>query len=97
MHVLSDTMKKADSQLKLLKIDPLNKNIHKSLDAFDVGMGANLHLSSYKKSEKCKGGLVLNFLKGVILFLSDVTAHMIEKCSLKHQIDRCASCLILIL
>ena len=44
MHVFSDTMKKADTTLKLLKIDPLNKNIHKPLDAPDVGMGANLHL-----------------------------------------------------
>ena len=54
MRVLSDTIKKADTKLKLLKIDPLDKNIHKSPDAFDVGMGAKLHLSSYKKSEKCK-------------------------------------------
>ena len=37
MHVFSDTMKKADTTLKLLKIDPLNKNIHKPLDALDVG------------------------------------------------------------
>ena len=54
MHVFSDTIKKADTTLKLLKIDPLNKNIHQPPDALDVGMGANLHLSTYKKSEKYK-------------------------------------------
>ena len=93
MHVFSDTMKKADTTLKLLKIDPLNKNIHKPLDALDVGMGVNLHLYTWRKSEKYKGSLVLNFHKGVILLLSNITAHVIEKCPLKHQIVRCASSL----
>ena len=46
MHVFSDTIKKADTTLKLLKIDPLSKNFHKPPDALDVGMGANLHLST---------------------------------------------------
>ena len=91
MHVFSDTIKKADTTLKLLKIDSLNKNIHKPLDALDVGMGAKLHLSTYKKSEKYKGSLVLNFHKGVILLLSNITSDMIEKCPLKHQIVRCTN------
>ena len=93
MHVFSDTIKKADTTLKLLKIVPLNKNIHKTPDTLDVGMGANLHLSTYKKSEKYKGSLVLNFHKGVILLLSNITAHMIKESPLKHQTVRCASCL----
>ena len=46
-----------------------------------------------KAKNKYKGSLVLNFHKGVILLLSNVTAHMIEKCPLKHQIVRSASCL----
>ena len=96
MHVFSDTIKKADTILKLLKIDPLSNNIHKPPDALDVGMGANLHLSTYKQSEKYKGSLVLNFHKGVILLLSNITAHMIEKCPLKHHIVRCASSSIVI-
>ena len=58
MHVFSDTIKKSDTTLKLLKIDPLNKNIHKPSDTLDVGMGANLHLSTSKKSEKYKGVLL---------------------------------------
>ena len=57
-------IKKVDITLKLLKIDSLNKNIHKHPDALDVGMGGNLNLSTYKKSEKCKGSLVQNLTKG---------------------------------
>ena len=56
MHVISDTIKKADTTLKLLKIDPLIKNIHKPPDALDVGMGAKLDLSTYKKTEKSRKG-----------------------------------------
>ena len=93
MHVFSDTIKKANTTLKLVKIDLLNKSIHKPPDAFDVGMGVNLHLSTYKKIEKYKGSLALNFHNRVVLLLSNITAHMIKKCPLKHQINRCTSCL----
>ena len=67
MHVYLDTIKKIDITLKLLKIDSLNKNIHKHPDALDVGMGGNLNLSTYKKSEKYKGSLVQNFTKGYLI------------------------------
>ena len=53
--------------MKLLKIDSLNKNIHKHPDTLDVGMGGNLNLSTYKKSEKYKGSLVQNFTKGYLI------------------------------
>ena len=92
MDVFSDVIKKADTTLELLKINPLNKNIPKPPYALDVGMGLNIHLSTYKKSEKCKWRLALSFHKWLILLLSNITAHMIEKCPLKHQIVRCASC-----
>ena len=49
MHVFSDTIKKADTTWKLLKIGPLSKNIHKPPDALDIGIGVNLHLSTYEK------------------------------------------------
>ena len=29
----------------------------------------------------------------IILLLSNITAHMVKKCPLKHQIVKCASCL----
>ena len=46
MHLLSDTIKKADTTLTLLEIDLLNNSIHKPPDGLDVGMGANPHLST---------------------------------------------------
>ena len=67
MHVYLDTIKNIDITLKLLKIDSLNKNIHKHPDTLDVGMGGNLNLSTYKKSEKYKGSLVQNFTKGYLI------------------------------
>ena len=85
MHVFWDTVKNANTTLKLLKV------IHKLPDALDVGMGVNLHLSTYKKSEKYKGSLFLDFHKGVTLLLSNITAHMIEESPLKHQVIRSAS------
>ena len=71
MHVYLDTIKKIDITLKLLKIDSLNKNIHKHPDALDVGMGGNLNLSTYKKSEKYKGSLVQNFTKGDLIVVEN--------------------------
>ena len=68
--------------LNLLKIHLLNKSICKPPDTLVVGMGANLHLSTYKKSEKCKDytntSLNLYFHKGVISLMSNITTHMIE-------------------
>lgn len=85
MHVFWDNIKNANITLKLLKV------IHKLSDALDVGMSVNLRLSTYKKREKYKGSLFLDFHKGVTLLLSNITAHMIEECPLKYQIVRSAS------
>ena len=71
MHVYLDTIKNIDITLKLLKIDSLNNNIHKHPDTLDVGMGGNLNLSTYKKSEKYKGSLVQNFTKGDLIVVEN--------------------------
>ena len=86
LHVFSDTIKKADITLKLLKIDPFNKDVHKSLESIDVGTGAKLRVVAYKRSSSYKSGVLYNFYKGVVLFLSNLTAHIIEKCPLKHLV-----------
>ena len=52
MHVFSDAIKKSDTTLKLFKIDPLNKNIHKPSDALDVGLGVNLHFINLQEKRK---------------------------------------------
>ena len=93
LHVFSDTIKKADTILKLLKIDPFSKDVHKPLESIDVGTGAKLRVVAYKRSSSYKSGVLHNFYKGVVLFLSNLTAHMIEKCPLKHLAVRCSSCL----
>lgn len=46
MHVFLDTIKKAGTTFKLLKIDLLSKNIGKPPDALNVSMGANHHLAT---------------------------------------------------
>ena len=54
MHVFSDTIKKSDTTLKLLKIDALNKNIHKPSDALDVGMGGTFIYQPPRKAKNTK-------------------------------------------
>ena len=93
LHVFSDTIKKADTTLKLLKIDPFNKDVHKSLESIDVETGTKLRVVTYKRSSSYKSGVLHNFYKRLVLFLSNLTAHMIEKCPLKHLVVRCSSCL----
>ena len=86
-------MKQADTTLKLLKLDPLDKSIQKPATSLEIGMGAKLHIATYKQSSNFKESYLTNFYKGVVLFLSNLTAHMVEKCPLKHLIIRCSSCL----
>ena len=83
LHIFSGTIKKADTTLKLLMIDPFNKDVHKPLESIDVGTGAKLCVVAYKRSSSYKSGVLHNFYEGVVLFLSNLTAHMIEKCPLK--------------
>lgn len=77
--------------MKVLKIDVLNKNIHKSSETIDVGMGAQLRISKFRRSSDFKGSSLRNFYQEAVLFLSSVTSHMVEKCPLKHIIIRCCS------
>lgn len=86
-------MKKSDTTLKLLKIDPLDKDIQKPPEMVELGTGAKLRVSAYKKSPNYKSGLTHTFYKGAILFLSNLTAHFIQKCPLKYMIVRCSGCL----
>ena len=48
--ISSDTMSKEDTLMKLTEVDRTDKNSYKSTEAIDVGMGANMHVSKYKKS-----------------------------------------------
>ncbi|XP_057315039.1 uncharacterized protein LOC130656228 [Hydractinia symbiolongicarpus] len=91
MFILTDTIKKADTTMKLLKIDVSDKNIHKPSETIDVGMGAQLHISQFWRSSDFKGSSLRNFHQETVLLLSSVTSHMVEKCPLRHMIIRCCS------
>ena len=93
IFVLNSTIEKADTVLKMLKIDTFNRNIYKPLESIELDMASKLLVSKYKKSPNFKDSNLRNFYKGVRIFLSTFTSHMIEKCPLKHLIVRCASCL----
>ena len=47
MFILSDTIKKANSALKLLKIDASDVSIHKPGSSIDIGVGAKLKALEY--------------------------------------------------
>ena len=89
----SDVVVKADTTQKLLKLDPLKKEYHKPCDYIDVSTGAKLHVTKYKQGKNHKSSTVKAFYDGAVRLLSNVVRHMMEKCPLKNQLIRCASCL----
>ena len=93
MFILRETIQKADKTLKLLKIDNTNRGIYKTNESIDIGIAAALHVTKYKKGTSFKDSILKNFYKGVCQLLSALTSHMMEKCSLKHLIIHCSSCL----
>ena len=63
MFILDDTIKKADTTLKLMKIDTKNVNLHKPYDLIQIGTAAKLHVANYKKSTDFKEVLFKDFIK----------------------------------
>ena len=78
-------MRKADTQIKLLKIDVMDKNLYKPGENIDIGMGAKLYVSTYKRSSKFKESTLKSFLDGVCRTLSKLVEHMPEKSPLTHS------------
>ena len=76
-----------------MKLDPCDKKIHKPVDTIDVSIGAQLHITKYKKASNYKGIAVKEFYKGAIHLLSNIVKHILEKCPLKYQLVRCSSCM----
>ena len=72
-------MKKDDTTLKLLKIDPLDKEIQKKPpEMVELETGAKLRVLKYKKSTNYISGLTHSFYKGAILFF-------VQSCSPFYQ------------
>ena len=90
MFILKGVMLKADTKIKLLKIDVTDENLHKPGENIDTGMGAKLYASSYKRSPKLKESPLKSFLDGIHRALSGLVVHMLEKSSLAHSFTRLA-------
>ena len=84
-------MAKADTMIKVMKIDTCDVNLHKPNDNVDIGMAAKMHVVDYKQKKNYKLVSVQKFQKEVCQFLSGLTEHMSLKCPLKYLIVRCAS------
>lgn len=93
MFILSSAVQKADTTLKLLRIDTSDRNIYKPYDFIDVGMAAKMYISEYRKSKQFKESTTKKFYDSVYTFLSSLTSPMMEKCPLRHLIVRCSSCI----
>ena len=90
--VLEETLAKADSGRKRLKINPQDVNIRKSADHVDVGSAAKLLISEYKKKSTYKESTVLNFRKEVSVLLATLTSHFMEKSPIKSAVARFVIC-----
>ena len=92
MFINNDTMKKAISSLKLLKIDTSDTSLYKK-DAVEVAMGTKMHIRELKKQPNFKKSTLLKFYKETCGFLPAITSHMTEKSLINYQIVRLASCM----
>ena len=90
MFILNSVMLKADTQIKLLKIDLTDKNLYKPGENIDIGMGAKLYLSTYKRSPKFIESFSKSFLGDIRRPLSGLGEHMLEKSPLTHSFTRLA-------
>ena len=69
MPILNDTIKKADTTLKLMKIDTNDVNLHKPYDLIQIGAAAKLYVISYKKSTDFNESTLSKFCKEVYILL----------------------------
>ena len=79
IFILNDTIKKADTTLKLIKIDTSDVNLHKPYDSIQIGTAAKLHDANYKKSTDFKESTLRRFCKEVCMLLTSLTSHFMEK------------------
>ena len=92
MFINNDTMKKATSSLKLLKIDTRDTSLCKQ-DAVEVGVGATMHIQELKKQPNFKKSTLLKFYKETCGFITAITSQMIEKSPINYHIVCLASCM----
>ena len=93
MFILSNVMQKADTVMKLLKIDVTDKGLYKPGSLTDIGMGAKMYVSQYKKSPRFKESVLKVFYNDVHVTLSALVGHMLEKSPLKYPFTRLSASL----
>ena len=72
-------MLKACTQIKLLNIDVMDKNLYKRGQNIYIGMAAKLYVSIYKRSPKLKESYLKSFLDGVRRTFLGLFGYMPEK------------------
>ena len=81
-------MQKLDTLLKLTKIDVSDASLYKPSEHIDVGSGASLRTSTYKKSPEFKANRLKDFHVECRKVLVAIIKHMLEKSPLKSAFMR---------
>ena len=79
MFILQSVMLKAETQIMELKIDLTNKVVHKPRENINIGRGAKLYVSTYKRSPKFKESTLKLLLDCVRRTFSGLLEHMLKK------------------
>ena len=91
MFTLNDTIKKADTTLKSMKIDTNDVNLYKPYDLIQIGTAAKLNGANYKKSTDFKESTLRRFCKEVCMLFASLMSHFMEKSladTNKHEISK---------
>ena len=93
--VKKDIMKSADSAVKLMKIDPLDKNVHKSYSKVDLGFAAEQELNNVKtrRPNSVSDKQIMELRMQCKDFLAKMSSKLISKCALRYPLARSMSCL----
>ena len=73
MFTLNDTIKKADTTLKSMKIDTNDVNLYKPYDLIQIGTAAKLNGANYKKSTDFKESTLRRFCKEVCMLFASIS------------------------
>ena len=88
MFILGEVMSNANTLMKLLKVQVTDKGLYKPLNTIDIGLGAKMRVTEYKKSSNFKEGILNEFWKGAQITLSSLVVHFMEKSPLKFPLVR---------
>ena len=91
MFILTDVLEKAQSTVKLLKLNVTDKNIHKR--DFEFSFAIKHELCALKRDGKISDSLIYTFKVEAKNFLSTLCNQILEKSSLNSYFARCTGSL----